>query len=83
MGPNGEKLDFVSPSGFEIQSHFDYKTSKTKLYSVRDLKCYLNEKNLIRDYRVLKCTLEAPQNQSIVSMSFKMILRYDCRLEIS
>ena len=46
-GPLREKLDFFSPSGFEIQSEFDYRTSKMKFYSVRALKCYVNEKNLI------------------------------------
>ena len=43
----GRKVRFFSPSGFEIQSDFDYRTSKIKFYSVRSLKCYLNEKNLI------------------------------------
>ena len=41
------KFSFFSPSGFEIQSVFGYRTSKIKFYSVRALKCYLNEKNLI------------------------------------
>ena len=40
-------MDFFSSSGFEIQSDFDYRTSKIKIYSVRALKFYLNEKNLI------------------------------------
>ena len=47
VGPLEGKFDFFSPSGFEIQSDFDYRTSKIKFYSVRALKCYLNEKNLI------------------------------------
>ena len=47
VGLLGGKFDFFSPSGFEIQSDFDYRTSKIKFYSVRALKCYLNEKNLI------------------------------------
>ena len=34
-------------SGFEIRSDFDYRTLKIKFSSVRALKCYLNEKNLI------------------------------------
>ena len=38
------KFDFFSPSGFEILSDFDYKTSKFKLHSVRALKRYLNVK---------------------------------------
>ena len=49
VGPLGGKFDFFSPSGFEIQSDFDYRTSKIKFYSVRALKSYVNEKNLIHD----------------------------------
>ena len=41
------KFDFFSPSGFETQSDFHCRTSKIKFYSVRALKCYLNEKSLI------------------------------------
>ena len=47
VGPLGGKFDFFSLSGFEIQSDFDYRMEKIKFYSVRALKCYLNEKNLI------------------------------------
>ena len=47
VGPLGGKFDFFSPSRFEIQSDFDYRTSKIIFYSVRALKCYLNEKTLI------------------------------------
>ena len=47
VGPLGGKFDFFSPLGFGIQSDFDYRTSKIKFYSVRALKCYLSEKNLI------------------------------------
>ena len=67
VGPLGGNFDFFSPSGFEIQSDFDYRTSKIKFYSVRALKCYLNEKNLIHGrvtatipnlvHRFLKCIL--------------------------
>ena len=46
-GPLGENFDFFSLFGFDIQSNFDYRTSRIKFYSVRSLKCYLNEKNLI------------------------------------
>ena len=46
VGPLGGKFDFLSPSGFGIQSDFDYGTSKIKFHSVRALKCHLNEKNL-------------------------------------
>ena len=38
VGPFGGKFDFFSPSGFEIQSDFDDRTSKIKLYSGRALK---------------------------------------------
>ena len=47
VGPLRGKFDFFSPSGFEIQSDFDHRTSKIKFYFVRALKCYLNKKNLI------------------------------------
>ena len=47
VGPLGEKLEFFSPLGFKIKSNFDLETTKLKLHSVRALKQYLNEKNLI------------------------------------
>ena len=47
VGLLGGRFDFFSHLGFEIQSNFDYRTSKIKFYSVR-AKCYLNDKNLIR-----------------------------------
>ena len=47
VGLLGGMFDFFSPSGFKIQSEFDHRTSKIKFYSVRALKCCLNEKNLI------------------------------------
>ena len=43
----GRKVRFFSPSGFEIQTDFDCGTPKIKFYSVKALKCYLNEKNPI------------------------------------
>ena len=82
VGPLGGKFDFFSPSGFEIQSDFDYRSSKIKFYFVRALKCYLNEKNLIHG-RVTATILKfSPQ-------IFKTYIRvmYDqsdlARLEIS
>ena len=33
VGPLGGKFDSFSPSGFEIQSDFDYRSSKIKFYS--------------------------------------------------
>ena len=50
VSPLGGKLKIFSSSGFDIQSGFDYRTSKMKLYSVRALKSYLNEKYLIHGW---------------------------------
>ena len=48
VGPlQGGNSNFFSPSGFEIQSDFNYRILKFKFYSVRSSKCYLSEKNLI------------------------------------
>ena len=41
------KFKFFCPLGFKIQSHFVLETTKIKLHSVRALKRYLNEKNLM------------------------------------
>ena len=38
---------FFGSLGFKIQSNFDLETTKINLHSVRALKRYLNEKNLI------------------------------------
>ena len=46
IDPLGENLDFFSPLGFDVQKNSGHKTQKIKLYSVRALKRYLNEKNL-------------------------------------
>ena len=46
VGPLGENLNFFSPLGIDVQTNSGHKTQKVKLYSVRALKCYLNEKNL-------------------------------------
>ena len=37
----------ICPLGFKIQSNFDMKTTEIKFHSVRALKRYLNEINLI------------------------------------
>ena len=42
VGSLGVKFDFFNPSGFEIQSDVDYRTSKIKFCSVRALKPHLN-----------------------------------------
>ena len=50
VGPLGEKnLTFFSPLGFDVQETSDDKTQKIKLYSVRALKCYLNETDRATD----------------------------------
>ena len=47
VGPLGESFDLFSPLGFDVKTNSDHKTQKIKLYSVRALKRYLNEINLI------------------------------------
>ena len=63
--PLGGKFDFFSPSGFEIQSVFDYRTLKIKSYSVRALKCYLNEKNLIHGRVTATISKLSPQKRTL------------------
>ena len=41
------KPRFFSPLEFDVQTNSDYKPQQIKLYSVRALKRYVNEKNLI------------------------------------
>ena len=41
------KLDFFIPLGFDIQRLSDHGIPKINLFSVRDLKQYLNKKGLI------------------------------------
>ena len=47
VSPLGENLDFFTPLGFGVQANSYHKTQTIKLYSVRALKRYLKEKNLI------------------------------------
>ena len=54
-------LIFLSPLGFDIQTNSDHKTQKIKLYSVRALKRYLNEKNLIHGRAVSMISKFSPQ----------------------
>ena len=65
----GRKPEFnFSPLGFDIQTNSDHKTQNIKLYSVRVLKRYLIEKNLIQGQvvatiskfspKILKCTFK-------------------------
>ena len=46
-GPLEEKFEFFSLLGLKIQRNFDLETTKIKFHSVRALKRYLNERNLI------------------------------------
>ena len=68
VGPLGGKFAFFSHLGFEIQSDFDYRTPKIKFYSVRALKCYLNDKNLIHGRVTATISKFSPQ---IYEMYFK------------
>ena len=72
VDPLGRKFDFFSSSGFEIQTDFDYRTSKIKFYSVRTLKCYLNEKNLIHGQVTATISKFSPQ---ICETYFRDLLR--------
>ena len=47
VGILGENLDLFSLLGFYLQTNSDHKAPKIKLCSVRALKGYLNEKNLM------------------------------------
>ena len=47
VSPLGENLDFFGPLGFDTQRNSDHETPKIKFYSVKALKCNLNDKNLI------------------------------------
>ena len=57
----GRKPRFFSPLGFDVKTNSDHKTPKIKLYSVRALKRYLNEKNLIRDRVMATISKLSPQ----------------------
>ena len=57
----GRKLRFLSPLGFHVQTNSDHKTQKIKLHSIRVLKCYLNEKNLIHGQIMATISKFSPQ----------------------
>ena len=61
VGPLGENLDFFSPLGFDVETNFDHKTQKIKLYSVRALKRYHSEENLIHDRVMATVSKFSPQ----------------------
>ena len=57
----GRKPDFFSPLGFDVQTNSEPKTQNIKLYSVRALKHYLNEKNLIHGQVMATTSKFSPQ----------------------
>ena len=59
--PEPQKSSFTLLGLFEIQSDFDSRTSKIKFYSVRSLKCHLNEKNLIHSRVTATISKFSPQ----------------------
>ena len=54
-------LEFFSPLGFDVQTNSDRKTQRIKLYSVRALKRYLNEKKLIHGRVMATISKFSPQ----------------------
>ena len=58
VDPLGENLDFFSPLGL---TNSDHKPYKIKFYSVRALKRYLNEKNLIHGRVMATISKFSPQ----------------------
>ena len=48
----GRNLDFFISLGFDVQTNSNHKTQKVKLYSVRAVKRYLNDKNLVHAWQV-------------------------------
>ena len=48
VDPLGENFDYFCPLGLDVQRNSNHKSPKIKLHSVRALKRYLNEKNLIQ-----------------------------------
>ena len=61
VGTLGENLKFFNPLRFDVQTNSDNKTQKIKLYSVRALKCYLNEINLTHDLVMATISKFSPQ----------------------
>ena len=62
FNPLGEILKLFIPLEFDVQTNSDHKNYKIKLYSVRALKRYLSERNLIHG-RVMATMLKfSPQN---------------------
>ena len=57
----GRKRRFFSPLGFVVQTNSDQKTLKIKFLSVRALKRYLNEENLIHGRVMAMISKFSPQ----------------------
>ena len=57
----GRKLRFFSPLGFDVGTNSDHKTPQNKLYSVRALKRYLNEKYLTHSRVMTTISKFSPQ----------------------
>ena len=56
-----ENLGFFSLLGFDVQTNSEHKPQKIKFYSVRTLKRYLNEENLITGRVVATISKFSPQ----------------------
>ena len=70
----GRKPRFFSTLGFDVETNSDHKTPKIKLYSVRALKRYLNEKNLIHGRVMATISKFSPQIfETYFSMTNKQI----------
>ena len=84
VGPLVGKLNLFSPSEFEIQSDLDYRTSKSKFYSIRALKCYLNEKHLIQGRvtaTISKFSWQVFETYFDLIMLFKIIITILCAIK--
>ena len=57
----GRKSRSFSPLGFDVHINCDHKTQKIKLYSVRALKRYPNENNLIHGRAMTTISKFSPQ----------------------
>ena len=75
VGPLNENFDFFSPLGFDVQTGSDHKTHKIKLYSVRALKRYQNEKNLIHGRVMATISKLSPQ---IFETCFRFYASWGC-----
>ena len=61
VGTLRENLHLFSLLGFDVQTNSDHKAPKIKLCSVRALKGYLNEKNLMHDRVMATISKFSPQ----------------------